>query len=243
MAHHTFPKGFKQYRVLKEIEDKNELCYIEIIKFAHKLSYGEGSFNSYNDRGYWVGIFQDEAWGTKLLTKNKHGKYSLNEDGVKVLKKLRLKFGDMTSNSAMEIQKKKHPGWGFERGKCVDLNEKYNPKKPYKEKRVLAFNERYADTLTSFNKRNEEKNKRMATKENSRESLRGFKPDDKVVFYNKITGESGETTVVQTTFISRLQEKMDYLILSNNTIKIFYHLKTDEFIDNLGDKIEIIKIK
>jgi len=98
-----FQKGYKQFKVLEAINAKGSASYTEIIEFAYNLSYGEGSFNSVKNRGYWSGIFQKKTdgwggadvngWATRLLIK-KNKAYSLNVEGINKLHDLRHKFGE-----------------------------------------------------------------------------------------------------------------------------------------------------
>jgi hypothetical protein len=102
---YNFPRGYKQFKVLQFVNEKPRR-YTEIIQYAYELSYGKGTFDKRNNRGYWSGIFRQQgqwswspttsAWGVHLLQKGEGriGKYTLSTEGVYKLRLLSQKFAD-----------------------------------------------------------------------------------------------------------------------------------------------------
>ncbi len=118
----TFPRGYKQYQVLKEIDRRGGLTYTGIIKFAYELE-GDRNFDPVKNRGYWSNAFMGKSSYPKyskpgFITKFCDSKnlfdgigfkkgYVLNPDGIKKLDELSQKFKDMLPLEAMEMKAKK----------------------------------------------------------------------------------------------------------------------------------------
>jgi len=90
--HRSYPRAYKQYRVLKYIKERKVTQRQQLIKLIYELGYGPNTFHPINDRGYWsanyhnvIGRYYDKV----------DGKFVLNDEGKEKLKELHKKFKNM----------------------------------------------------------------------------------------------------------------------------------------------------
>lgn len=102
---HSYPKGYKQYRVLRFINEKPQK-YTDIVKFAYELTHGHGTFDKRNNRGYWSSVLGSGCYYRKpgwvyQMTNNSRGEYVLNAYGKRKLIELEHRFGGMSKADAV----------------------------------------------------------------------------------------------------------------------------------------------
>lgn len=234
MAKHKFPKGYKTWTILNKMNEVNGLTYTEIIKLAYELSHGVGSFDSHIDRGYWSGAFVQAGPGAfpwsfkrssgpmaKYADKGRDGKYRVNVNGLRYITEY------STQREGKNVVEGVKAKMETEKGEMAyDI-----PKSAYKRKTP----EEMAVAI-----------RKESQKETSPEvRLRGLQLDDKVAYYRKKTGESGEGFVSSVTTYSKnvVNENCFSLSTSNGFIKgIGYAENMDMFLESTGDEIQIIKI-
>jgi len=100
--HHKYKRGEKQMLILDFVKSSgNEgRRYIDIVKFAFELSWGRGSFDPIENRGYYAGVFKSgrkigwfsdtsQGWGFECMDKGdgKFGKWTINSYGMEKLEK------------------------------------------------------------------------------------------------------------------------------------------------------------
>ena len=84
-----YPRGYKQYRVLKFIaESPGKVIRKDVTRLIFELSYGPGSFNPWENSGYWSANFGTTVW--PYVSDN----YVINKTGLKKLEELHDKFKD-----------------------------------------------------------------------------------------------------------------------------------------------------
>lgn len=242
---HEFPKGYKQFRVMDLMQERNGLTYTEIIKFAFELS-GKYKFDKRANRGYWSGAFQSnsphrfygskvDGWITVLCDKGSDGKYRVNASGLEVLSKLMDKYKGIDASLALGMKK---------------------------------FWEKYKKPLENFGKRNEQKSRRISINDgvvtpapnfsaqvfnglktiSPEVKFRGLKLGDKVAYYTKNGNKSGVGFVFSITEFApgtdikpmmKVRDSLDTII--GLGIEVHYDSKTDKFMDGIKE-CEIIKI-
>ena len=72
MNRQKFPKGYKTWRILKEMLDNDGMTHGQIIKYAYEMNYGTGSFNCQRNRGYWSCAFAQYGPGRYPWSFNKY---------------------------------------------------------------------------------------------------------------------------------------------------------------------------
>jgi len=82
----TYPRGYKQYRLLKYITTHNVTTRLELTKLVYELGYGPNSFNSIIHSGT-----SSTGW-KQTYSKYYDSDYNLNIDGVEKLKQLSKRF-------------------------------------------------------------------------------------------------------------------------------------------------------
>jgi len=91
----SYPKGYKQYRVLKYINDNKVTRRLELIKLIYELGYGPGSFNEIKSASYWSANYRQIIG--QYYDVGDDGVFELNEDGRDKLQELEAKFGQRGS--------------------------------------------------------------------------------------------------------------------------------------------------
>ena len=86
----TYPRGYKQYRLLKYIKDNYVTTRKELVKLLIELSSGEGTFNPIIHSGYYSTGWKN-TYG-KYYYKNDEGRLVLTREGEEKLNLLDDKF-------------------------------------------------------------------------------------------------------------------------------------------------------
>ena len=232
---HEFPKGYKQYRVLCEMQSKNGLTYTEIIKFAFELS-NEYEY-THKRRGYWSGAFQEAtpgiygssvtSWITRLCTKGSDGKYRPNLLGMDKIDDLALKFKGINAKCALSMKKM---------ARAEEVLKVTPPQPVPAQARVACSNGIVLDMSGSTTSLSKDE---IPTK--NREKM-GFKIDDEVIFYRNFNRELGEGYIQSIKEQSiRISDKIEISIgLENSTIpQITYISSEHRFVEMSGDEITI----
>jgi len=87
----SYPKGYKQYRVLKYINDNKVTRRLELIKLIYEMGYGPGSFNEIKSASYWSASFRQIIG--QYYDADENGVFKLNDSGLDKLHELEAKFG------------------------------------------------------------------------------------------------------------------------------------------------------
>jgi hypothetical protein len=93
----SYPKGYKQYRVLKYINEHPVTRRLDLIKFIYEMGYGPGSFNEIRSSSYWSNGF-NQIIG-QYYDVNDDGIFVLNREGVSKLRELESKFAGQNIDS------------------------------------------------------------------------------------------------------------------------------------------------
>lgn len=247
----TFPRGYKQYKVLEMVEHNKPMgsarvgsaSYTEIIKFSYELSYGEGTYSNYK-RGYWSAIFRTPqydgypwsnkktGWAHILMCKSDlDGKYRLSKEGRDKLFIYQRKWGTISPEKiSKEFEDKK-----LEKKLKKESKNVTNPVKPiYTNTRVECSN-----GLTIP----ESPEKKVSTIE----PIRGLDLDDKVIIYNTATGDVIDGIVTSTcvrkekNVCSTCDEIWVNIRPAGPRYIYFYNHSINQFTHN-GIKVEIIKL-
>ena len=236
---HKFPKGYKQYRVLCEMQSNNGLSYTEIIKFAFELS-GEYEY-THERRGYWSGAFQEATpgiygsnvtgWITRLCTKGGDGKYRPTLIGMDKIDDLAIKFKGINAKCALSMKKM---------ARAEEVLKATPPQPIPAQARVECSNGIVLDKSGSLPKTTTILSKdKIPTK--NREKM-GFKIDDEVIFYRNFNRELGEGYIQSIKEHSiRISDKIEISIgLENSTIpQITYISSEHRFVEMDGSEITI----
>jgi len=91
----SYPKGYKQYRVLKYINDNKITRRLDLIKLIYELGYGSGSFNEIKSASYWSANYRQIIG--QYYDVGDDGVFELNENGRDKLQELEAKFGQRGS--------------------------------------------------------------------------------------------------------------------------------------------------
>lgn len=86
----SYPKGYKQYRVLKYINDNKVNRRLELIKLIYEMGYGPGSFNEIRSASYWSASFRQIIG--QYYNVGDDGFFELNDAGRDKLRELSAKF-------------------------------------------------------------------------------------------------------------------------------------------------------
>ena len=247
---HDYPKGYKQYRLLKEMNKESGLTYTEIIRFAYEMSHGVGSFDMKSNRGYWSGAFVQKtpsfygsnvtAWIPRLC-KKENKLYLPNEEGMRVYDKLWNKFEGITSEDAREAHKEKREQDSNRIEKFkerasgqLSIDQRENMKSRMNEwVDNLPSEERKVITTTSLS------GSEIPTK--NRKEM-GFNIDDEVIFYRNFNKELGDGFIQSIKENSiRISDKIEISIgLSGSTIpQITYIPSEHRFVETSGHEITI----
>jgi len=259
-GNNAFPSGYKQYRILCEMDTNEGMTYREIIKFAYELTHGEGSFDPVAHRGYWSGAFvtagqgfgghpQHGGWISTLCKKVKSSGapvYYPNEEGIAAIKKLEKKFKGVSTELA--------------------ATNAFHDK--VQKGRLEHFKDRYASQLENFDNRNKAKAHKRVECSNGMVSesgeelycdqydmvpelknqeilMRGIKLDDEVIYYRKRSGETGDAYIQSIKETSKKIACPRFEIslgLENASIpQISYNEEKDTFFEMGGFEIQIIK--
>lgn len=93
MSYKKYPRFYKQYRVLKHINDNIITKRYQLIKLIYELGYGPNSYNPLEDTGYWSTNYH-QTIGQYYAPVIKGRKFILNSVGRKKLNILHNKFKD-----------------------------------------------------------------------------------------------------------------------------------------------------
>ncbi len=246
---HKFPKSYKQYKVLQGMMLGGGLTYTEIIKLAFEL---DGSvFDKVGNRGYWSGAFKQkshypwandlEGWITKLcFIDTINGLctpvYKPTTAGLAVFYKLKQQFGDLTPEEAMKQHKDK-----------LEAHEnKKEFKKGMKSVPISILTGMPINVTSSIETvQNKEKLDNPVVSNDNTTVLRGLRLDDKVAYYRKYNGESGEGYVQSVTMYSNKLSNLNEISIGgdNGTITgITHDVTQDIFFEKGLNEIEIIKV-
>jgi len=91
--HRSYPRAYKQYRVLKYIKEKKVTQRQQLIKLIFELGYGPNTFHPISDRGYWSANYMNVIG--KYYDKDEDGRFVLNNDGKEKYRELHKKFKNM----------------------------------------------------------------------------------------------------------------------------------------------------
>lgn len=92
MPHKNYPRSYKQYRVLKYVNDNIVTQRQQIIKLIYELGYGPNSFNLLRHSGYWSTSYYQIVG--QYYGKVNGGRFVLNRAGREKLNILHNKFKD-----------------------------------------------------------------------------------------------------------------------------------------------------
>ena len=231
---HAFPKGFKQYRIMNLMMERNGLTHTEIIKIAFELD-GKNKFDKVANRGYWSGAFKEPSnypwssdttgWVRKYCFKGDDGKWRVSTNGMPILRELDDKFGYLSVEDALNLKKGKK-----EKQEEDERMEKLGElKKAFEEHgQKFKINFKSGDTIRI-----------------QEVKLRGLDLYDNVLYYRKFDGTSGEATVEAVTNYIKEAGKHDELTLVNTNgacFEVAYNPKGDRFYEKtFGTTVEIIK--
>lgn len=241
-AKHQFPKGYKTWRILNEMRDRDGMTYGQIIKYAYEMSHGAGTFDKRNNRGYWSGAFVQAGYGafsysfrkqggpmTKYAYKGDDGKYRVSGYGVDYIEEYNGKFGNLTHAGAMEMKKKSD---GVEKSVGHEMASLG----------AQVFNQPSKVTINDPNGFFEDKTTSPEV------TMRGLKLGDKVAYYSKNGNKSGvgyvfsKTEFAPGTGINPKIKVRDSLTgVVGQGLEVHYDSKNDKFLDGIKE-CEIIKL-
>jgi hypothetical protein len=259
---HQFPRGYKTWCILNEMNKVNGMTYGEIIKYAYEMSHGAGTFDKRNNRGYWSGAFVQAGIGSfpwsfkrysgpiaKYAVKGRDGKYRVNDNGFHyIMQYSTQREGKNVVEGVkvkMEIEK--------ESTKVNEFNERYSKQLDRLKERInekgLANQTGNKATVCYGNKPTPEEMAVAIRKESQKETnsgvrLRGLQLDDKVAYRNTDTNESGVGIITWMELFSKTIGERDGLEIKGIGEVVYgtYNEKKDKFYMAGGLEIEIIKI-
>jgi len=238
------PKGFVQYNVMVEMLEQNGLTSQEIRRVAKECVDGKGTFDKVEDRGHYSSPFRGLRPDLGEYCSRVYGKGWIYRMCNKVGNKYYLNDG-----GRKVFQK---------------LTPKFAGRSYSDAVRISEFNKRYEKPLDAFNKRQEEKSKRipctngvvmaegkiiMTSKSLSKDEIptknrkeMGFKIDDEVIFYrnfNRTLGEGYIQSIKENSI--RVSDKIQISIgLEGSTIpQITYISSEHRFVEMDGSEITI----
>jgi len=92
--HQSYPRGYKQYRVLKYVDDGLATKRMDLIKLIYELGYGPNTFNPLKNASYWSTNYMNVI-GQYLKNVPKGQPLELNNAGKNKLREIQDNFKDL----------------------------------------------------------------------------------------------------------------------------------------------------